>query len=77
MMCGQVVEPRLQQPTFVLDHPAEISLLAKPHRTRPGLVERFELFVAGAALCSAREPCNCQSWLLDIGISRECESGPK
>lgn len=44
----QVVEPRLQQPTFVLDHPAEISPLAKPHRSRPGLVERFELFIAGA-----------------------------
>lgn len=45
-----VVEATLQQPTFVMDHPLEISPLAKPHRSEPGAVERWELFIAGEAL---------------------------
>jgi lysyl-tRNA synthetase class 2 len=41
------VEPGLWDPVFVTDFPAEVSPLARPHRSKPGLTEQFDLVVAG------------------------------
>ena len=41
------VEPTLVEPTFVVDYPKALSPFAKDHRSKPGLVERFEVFAGG------------------------------
>jgi lysyl-tRNA synthetase, class II len=53
-----IVEPDLWEPAVVLDFPQEVSPLARDHRSRPGLVERFEVIAAGHELANAFSELN-------------------
>lgn len=54
----EFVEEHLIQPTFVMDHPVEISPLTKKKPDNPDYVERFELFIYGREMCNAYSELN-------------------
>jgi len=54
----EFVEEHLVQPTFVMDHPVEISPLTKRKPSNPDYVERFELFITGREMCNAYSELN-------------------
>jgi len=64
-LCGDFIEENCVNPTFIMNHPQIMSPLAKPHRSKPGVSERFELFVC------RKEICNAYTELNDPAIQRE------
>ncbi len=54
----EFVEEHLVQPTFIMDHPIEISPLTKKKPDKPEYVERFELFITGREMCNAYSELN-------------------
>ncbi|KAL9661158.1 hypothetical protein QQ045_025980 [Rhodiola kirilowii] len=57
-LVGHFLEETCVNPTFIINHPEIMSPLAKWHRSKPGLTERFELFINKHELCNAYTELN-------------------
>jgi len=57
-LCGHFIEDRIIHPSFITEHPQIMSPLAKWHRDKPGLTERFEMFVNTKEICNAYTELN-------------------
>lgn len=57
-LCSKFVESELVNPTFIINHPVIMSPLAKGHRSKPGLTERFELFITTKEICNGYTELN-------------------
>jgi lysyl-tRNA synthetase class 2 len=64
-LLSKFVEPTLQQPTFIVDYPIELSPFARAHRSKPGLAERWEAFAGGMEIANAFSELN------DADVQRE------
>ena len=77
-LLGDLVEKRLQQPTFIIDYPRDISPLAKAKPGDPSTVERFEGFIAGFELCNAftelNDPLDQEQRFLEMGRDYDPDS---
>lgn len=70
-LCGHYIEDTLINPAFITEHPQVMSPLAKWHRSKPGLTERFEAFV------NTKEICNAYTELNDPERQLKCFMGQK
>ena len=70
-LLGDFVEPKIIQPAFLYDYPRDVSPLAKSKPGEPGIVERFEAFVAGFEICNAftelNDPLDQEARFLEMG----------